>query len=303
MNLRHLEVFNAIMQTGSVTGAARLLNVTQPAVSNMLRHAEQQIRFKLFERRAGRLHPTPEASGLFPDVEEIFGRIDTLNRAVDDIRDGRAGRITIAASPTFVNAYLPTAVARLRDQSPAAQVTVHALPTAQVIEDRVARREIDLGLVYAPVTDPGVSIQEIARSRAMCAVPRTSPLALLDVISPADIAGKTMIGTSPSSRINAAINITNVLHGIEMPPVSIEVNTLQAACLMVAQDIGVALVDRATMDQHRGADVVFRPFRPEIDLSICLIFPAHRPRSRLAMRLAECLRALLLNEARPAPTS
>lgn len=58
MNLRHIEVFNAIMQSGSVTGAAQLLNVTQPAVSNVLRHAEQQLGLKLFERIAGRLQPT-----------------------------------------------------------------------------------------------------------------------------------------------------------------------------------------------------------------------------------------------------
>ena len=74
MNLRHLEVFHAIMQAGSVTGAAHLLNVTQPAVSNVLRHAEQQMKFRLFERVAGRLQPTPEARDLFPDVQEIFGR-------------------------------------------------------------------------------------------------------------------------------------------------------------------------------------------------------------------------------------
>ena len=68
------------MQAGSVTGAAHSLNVTQPAISNMLKHTEQQLKFKLFERIGGRLHPTPEAADLLPDVNEIFGRIGTLNR-------------------------------------------------------------------------------------------------------------------------------------------------------------------------------------------------------------------------------
>ena len=111
MNLRQLEVFHAVMQAGSVTGAAQLLNVSQPAVSNVLKHMEQQLRFKLFERVRGRLHPTPEAIELFPDVTEIFGRIGTLMRVVQEMRDGRSGRLVLATSPTLVNA-------RRRPQSP-----------------------------------------------------------------------------------------------------------------------------------------------------------------------------------------
>ena len=57
MNLRQMEVFHAIMRAGSVTCAARLLNVTQPAVSTVLRHCETQLRVKLFDRTGGRLHP------------------------------------------------------------------------------------------------------------------------------------------------------------------------------------------------------------------------------------------------------
>ena len=71
MNLKQLEVFYAIMNTGSVTAAARSLHVTQPAVSNVLKHMEQQLEFKLFERKGGRLFPTPEANHLLPDVNEI----------------------------------------------------------------------------------------------------------------------------------------------------------------------------------------------------------------------------------------
>ena len=55
MRLRHIEVFNAVMQTGSVSAAARLINVTQPAVSRTLQHAELQMGFALFQRARGRL--------------------------------------------------------------------------------------------------------------------------------------------------------------------------------------------------------------------------------------------------------
>src|SRR5687768_14137169 len=129
MNLKQLEVFYAVMQTGSVTAAARSLNVTQPAVSNVLKHTEQQLKFALFERRGGRLYPTAEASDLLPDVDEIFGRLGTLNRVVQEMRDGRTGRLVIATSPTLAHAFLPRAISLLRQRSPAVQVSVLSLPT------------------------------------------------------------------------------------------------------------------------------------------------------------------------------
>lgn len=298
MNLRHLEVFHAVMQAGSVTGAAHLLNVTQPAVSNVLRHAEQQLKFKLFERIAGRLQPTPEAAELFPDVQEIFGRIDTLNRSVDEIRGGRAGRLAIAASPTFVNAYLPKAVSRLHEHSPGARVTIHALPTARTIEERVARRAVDIGLVYAPVQDPSVVVEQVTTSSVVCAVPRKSPLAKRKELGPEDLASASVVTTGPTTRIGTAIQEIYDANGLSMPEVAVELNSSQAVCLMVAEGVGIGLVDLATVLQYPLPDVVFCPFRPHIELSLCLIYPRDRPRSRLAVRLAEGLRAQFLSEPR-----
>lgn len=294
MNLRHLEVFHAIMQAGSVTGAAHLLNVTQPAVSNVLRHAEQQLKFKLFERKGGRLQPTPEAQGLFPDVQAIFGQIDTLNRAVDDIRGGRTGRLAIAASPTFVNAYLPEAVSRLHQHSPGARITIHALPTANAIEECVARRDVDIGLVYAPVRDPSVNVEEVGKSSVVCVVPLRSPWARRKEIRAEDLEKAVVVATGPATRTGMAIHAVYGEHGITPPQVAVEVNSSQAACLMVAKGVGVGLVDLATVHQHPLPDVSFRPFIPHIQLSLCMIFPKDRPRSRLASRFAQGLRAQFL---------
>ena len=61
MNLRQIEVFRAVMITGSVSGAARLLHVSIPAVSRLLSHTETRLGFLLFERVKGRLHATAEA--------------------------------------------------------------------------------------------------------------------------------------------------------------------------------------------------------------------------------------------------
>ena len=65
MRLRQIEVFRAVMLAGTVSGAARLLNVTHPAVTNVLLHTEDELGIKLFERIKGRLYPTAEGRALY----------------------------------------------------------------------------------------------------------------------------------------------------------------------------------------------------------------------------------------------
>lgn len=71
MRLRHIEIFQAIRQTGSISGAAQLLHVSQPAVTKVLQHAEQQLGFPLFLRVKGKLQATPEALELEHEVDKV----------------------------------------------------------------------------------------------------------------------------------------------------------------------------------------------------------------------------------------
>ena len=86
MRLRHIEVFNAVMLTGSVSAAARLINVTQPAVSRILAHAELQLGFPLFHRLKGKLVPTTEAQTLYPHIERLFTQLDDVQRLANSLK-------------------------------------------------------------------------------------------------------------------------------------------------------------------------------------------------------------------------
>lgn len=83
MRLRQIEVFYAIMSTGSLRRAAEVLHVSQPAASKVLRYAEQSLGFALFERTGGRLVPTREARIMLPHVNTIFEKISDLKRLTE----------------------------------------------------------------------------------------------------------------------------------------------------------------------------------------------------------------------------
>lgn len=297
MNLKQLEVFYAIMQAGSVTAAARNLNVTQPAVSNVLKHTEQQLKFKLFERIGGRLYPTAEASDLLPDVNEIFGRLGTLNRVVQEMRDGRTGRLVIATSPTLVHAFLPRAVARFRQRSPAVHVSIQSLPTPLAVE-RVARREVDMGMVYAPAADPGVDSEDLITTEIACVVLRKHPLARKRHISVDDLGGESVISLGAATRLGTLIEVECRKARVAPPAIAIDASSSLAACLMVSEGAGIALVDRSTSFSSKFGELAFRSFRPRIPVLVQLIYPRDRPRSRAAVHLSDELRRTVLKDRR-----
>ena len=82
MNFKQLNAFREVMLTGSVSEAARNLYRTQPAISSLIAGLEDDIGFKLFERRGGRLHPVPEAHYLFEEAGEIIGRLDVAEQTI-----------------------------------------------------------------------------------------------------------------------------------------------------------------------------------------------------------------------------
>ena len=156
MRLRHIEVFNAVMQTGSVSAAARLINVTQPAVSRTLQHAELQMGFALFQRARGRLTPTNEALALFPHIEKLFEQLDEVQRLAANLRHGQsADRLNVLTVFALSREVLPRAVAGFRCRHPQVQVHVQALHTPQVVS-ALLLQEADVGFVISSVGQPAL---------------------------------------------------------------------------------------------------------------------------------------------------
>jgi len=127
MNLRQIEVFRAVIVTGSVSGAARLLHVSAPAVSRVLSHTEARLGFLLFERVKGRLHPTAEARRLYLEVEQVYGGVQRIDNLSRELAVRRRGLVSILSSPSFGQMLVPLAIAQLRTSLPDIQVHFHCL--------------------------------------------------------------------------------------------------------------------------------------------------------------------------------
>ena len=87
VNLRHIEIFHAVMTTGNLTEAARMLHTSQPTVSRELARFEKVLGLKLFERTRGRLQPTVQGLRLFEEVQRSWYGLDRIVSAAESLRE------------------------------------------------------------------------------------------------------------------------------------------------------------------------------------------------------------------------
>ena len=132
INFRHLEIFRLLMKTKNLTETAKLLRVSQPAISQSLRELEGQLGLTLFARAAGRVRPTPEAIDLLPDVERVFGQVNMLTGKADQLKDAQGGRLDVAAIPVLAMAGLPLAIKQFRGERPLSHVMLMSASTTEV---------------------------------------------------------------------------------------------------------------------------------------------------------------------------
>ena len=132
INLKHLEAFRSVMLAGSVVGAAKLLNVTQPGVSRTIGLLELRLGFTLFVRQGRKLIPTPEAEALFREIEPFYSGVERIAQVAQDIRLQRAGALRVACLPALAQGMAPRAIAQLSAARPNVSVFLQSLPSRQI---------------------------------------------------------------------------------------------------------------------------------------------------------------------------
>ncbi|MEG0411248.1 MAG: LysR substrate-binding domain-containing protein [Comamonas sp.] len=295
MRLRHIEVFHAVMQTGSVSAAARLTNVTQPAVSRTLQHAELQLGFPLFERVRGRLTPTNEAMALFPLVERLYEQLDEVQRLAANLRHGNASdKLQVLSVFALSREVLPHAVARFRQKYPQVQVNVQALHTPQVVS-ALLLQEADVGFVISSVGQPALEHETLAEVDMHCVLPKgllppsrihTQGMTLEDLI---DV---PLVALDVKDPLGMRINQACREHGVGLSPV-VTVQTYHAALSMAEYGLGAAIVDGCTASAADLRKVHVVPLLPRITVSVNALHLAQRPSSVLARAMTQEMRKAL----------
>lgn len=299
LNLRLLEVFRVVFETGNVTVAATKLGVTQPAVSKALVELEQDIGLVLFGRERRRLMPTEDAARLYEETARLFTHVEVFEDRIDDFRSGTAGQLSIAAIPTLAGPIVVQAALALKKKAPLVKVRIVTVSRADVTR-ATTHHQVDLGLVHAPVSDRDLNVEIIGESEIVAAVHRDHVFATYDYVTPRDLDRHPLIGTYVGSPASYLVRECFEAAGIKMQ-VAMEANNSAVAFAAAASGQGIALVDPWPNWVVKNDQCVLVKFRPVVPQRIALLSSTFRPPSRLAQLFAEEARHEITKTAASTP--
>ena len=277
MRARQLEVFRMVMRCGTITSAAEALNVSQPALSQILLHTEDELGFKLFLRVKGRLIATPEAEELFPEVDRLFSDLEGLRQRAASLRQGKSGVVRLAASAPPSLSLVPEALRHFRAAHSDIRILSYVVP-AEVIISMLDRGQAGLGIAMTDQAFPLIDTEIIGHTRIVCVLPAEHPLAEREAIQPADLTGETLISYRSEALPGQLLREALGREGVAFQP-EMEIDVSIIALAFVQQGLGIAIVD-GLLPWHSFPGLVTRPFLPRVALPLCLLTSARRPLSR-----------------------
>jgi DNA-binding transcriptional LysR family regulator len=291
MQLRHLEVFHAVMLTGTISSAARLLNISQPAVTRLLLRAEDQLGYKLFDRVKGRLAATREAQILYAESGRVLTGLENLRKLSRSLGTAQAGFLRIAAAPSLCVDLIPLAITRLRKKNPNARFSVEARQYSDLLRV-VLTHEVDIGFGLNAQSHPGLDIEPLSQARfygifpaaAASRLPRVANAAVFRRYPYIGLSSEDPLGPTSSARLNAALKVSN----FKLLPI-VEVKTNQIAVSLVQRGAGAAIVDQYTAAASDLTRVVVRQLSLDVTYTVNTMRARHQPSSLLAKEFVAVL--------------
>ncbi len=294
MRLRQIEVFHAVYANGSISAAARALNVSQPAVSKVLRHTESQLGIPLFDLVRGRLVPTDEAHALFREVDEVFHRVTSLQLTASNLRNSGAGHLRIGIVPSLGFEVLPNVIAQFRTKNPEVTFDIKTIHHSDVLRS-LYERECDIAFGYDPPAHPRLTLRKLAAAKLVVIAPRGMFEKDRTSIAVADIATRNLIGVASSGPIGDIVAAAHSHAQVDFREVA-SVDTFYVAAALVRKGAGVAIVDEFTARATSNAQVDVIPLFPGLEFGVHAAWLEDRPLSKLAGRLVDLMKAALCTE-------
>lgn len=299
MNFKQLEAFQAIMASGSTTGAAERLGLSQSAISRLLAQFEEDLGLRLFMREKGRLVPTREADALLQDAHGLVDSAQCFRRHSEQLRLGGFKRrlLKVAVPGTLALQLMPTVAQEFMRAHP--EVVLEVLSGSYTDTERaILSRDADVGLVRLPMETPGLQASACLESDAVCIMPKGHPLEKLETVGPLDLEDVSLIllGRQRLIRheIDMAFRQTRVL-----PRVAIEVHSVGVACSFVAQGLGVSIVNALLASYCQDKPFSSRPFRPRISYQLGVASIENSPTAALNAAFSQHLIDAIVAAARP----
>ena len=256
MNIAQLTTFVAVVETGSLTSAARRTGVTQPGVTRQIQRLEMELGVALLERLPTGVRATPEGERLLAYAREALAGYGELLAAIQDPDATLEGRLRIIASTTPGEYLVPELATGFSSRHPAVMTEVFVADTAAVIDEMLERRW-DIGFVGRPTDHRRLVCTPVATDEVILAVPASHPLARKKRVSLKDLAGERIIEREAGSGTWLTVQDELDRQGLEIPAYSSSMVLGSSHAIVSAVDAGLGLgfVTKRSLERHDATRV------------------------------------------------
>ncbi len=241
ITLRQVEMIRAVMLRGTINGAAEHLGVSAPGVSRLIKHTEESLGIRLFERRGGLFIPSVEAGAVFDQIREVYKGVENLQSALGSLKKGQDVRLSFAAAPSIAQFIAARATRSIRRRYPDLFIDLNILKVEETLDYLLLERG-EFVIVSSPVQNPGVDNTPIAEGEIVAILPEGHRLAGQDAVSVMDLSGDELIGVEPSDPYGRSLAQPFRNAGLD-PTFSMRGRFAQTLVSLVRHGLGVALID------------------------------------------------------------
>lgn len=255
MDLRQLNYFVAVAETGHVGRAARRLHLSQPPLSRQIKALEDEIGAALFERTAWGMALTEPGKELLRHARSVLGLVAQAAEDTRRVARGERGRLDVGVYGSAVFGVVPRILAAFRRNCPRVDVALHHAQTPQQID---ALRQGRVLVVFERLLpeERDIQVVHVARETLLLAMADDHPLAASAAVPVEALANETLLVGSAPAAASAALDLCRA-HGFE-PRFAAPASDVVTATLLASLGGGVTLVPES-MTHVRYPSVTYRP--------------------------------------------
>jgi DNA-binding transcriptional LysR family regulator len=292
LNSKQIEVFYTVYKEGSLTRAARSLNVSQPSISNSLSYSEQKLNLKLFLRQGRRLIPTPEADILYKRAQVVNQHISQFNNVSRNLLSDQLGYIDVGCTPSLGLRLMPQLINAYLQQEPEALFNIVNLQSAE-LENQLLELTFDIVICFNPEGSEVIHKQILKKGQMRLMTPPDfhSNKTQLDI---RDLSDSPFIRIKNLKPTDAHDSLESYLqrNGLKLKWV-VQTETIEVAKSLVAEGIGFALIDDFSVSpSNLPANVGLYSLVPKITYEIGVLRNLEKPMSLSAAKFVRFVEGL-----------
>jgi DNA-binding transcriptional LysR family regulator len=249
MTLRQIEVVRAVMVTGTIEGAAKLLNVSAPGISRLVKYTEKALGIRFFQRQSGRYSPTPEARSIFEQINGVYKKVDDLSAIISKIGRGGLSELRIGSVPSISHVMVPRAIERVRRRYPDLRMDINILKIEEATDYLLLGKGECVAMSYR-LDHSALDFVPLASGELFCIVPEGHALATRDEITAAEMTRHPLIGIDPNDPYGRIIAGIFARHRLSYD-ITIKARFGTTVCALVKAGLGIAIIDQFTV-AHGG---------------------------------------------------